>query len=368
MIKILVTLHLAGLIFWASIFPGYAAELPLTAQAYVLMDAKTGTVLLAKNAEQKRPPASTTKIMTAILALEQGELNKEVCISHRAAAVGEASIYLEPGEKITVLNLVRGALIKSGNDATVALAEYLSGSEELFVVLMNRKAKLLGAFNSNFKNPNGLPAPEHYSTAYDLALMARYGLQSRVFQSIVSTKQITIPWYGKKWGRYLQNTNKLLWKYPGANGVKTGTTKEAGSCLVASAKRGGRQLIAVVLKSRDRFGDAATLLDYGFSSTTFENIAKGTEFGAIYVPNALNYRIPIVTAHTFAHALPKGSRLERVVILNKREYGAIKKGSPVGYLLVKSQGQELARIPLIAKDEAMPREQKIRKILHPFLN
>ncbi|MDS1029068.1 D-alanyl-D-alanine carboxypeptidase family protein [Bacillota bacterium LX-D] len=266
-IKKLFIAQLTLLLFLSNFTSCFGAELSVSAQAYLLMDAKTGQILLEKNAFEKRAPASTTKILTAIMALEQGGLERKVKVSPHAASIGESSIYLEPGEEISVLRLVQGALIKSGNDATVALAEYYCGSEELFSVLMNRKAKLLGAFNSNFKNPNGLPLKNHYTTAFDLAQMARYSLKNPIFKEIVSTKEMKIPYENKSWARYLKNTNKLLWKYPGADGIKTGTTREAGCCLVASATRGNRQLIAVVLHSFDRFGEAARLLDYGFENS-----------------------------------------------------------------------------------------------------
>lgn len=330
---------------------GWASELSLSAQAYILLDGFTGHVLLAKNADEHRPPASTTKMVTAILALEQGNLEEITIVSPKAAAVGEATIDLEPGERISILNLVRGALIKSGNDATVALAEEIAGTEEIFVVLMNRKARLLGAVHTYFENTNGLPQNNHFSTARDLALIARYCLQNEVFQEIVSTKEIKIPWDGKKWDRYLKNTNKLLWSYAGADGVKTGTTREAGGCLVASATREGRQLIAVVLKSSNRFQEAARLLDYGFQHTVTEIIAQGTEFGAVYSPKSENYRVPLVIPHDFVFAMPVGKKLEKKVFIDKSLRGKVDKGSKVGDLVLEVDQQELARLPLLVADE-----------------
>ncbi len=233
----------------------------VTADAAVLMDARTGKILYDKNAGQRRPPASTTKIMTTLLALEGGEPGQVVTVSHRAASVGEASLYLRAGEKLTLEELLYGAMLRSGNDACVAIAEHIAGTESNFVLLMNQKAKMIGANDTVFKNTNGLPAVGHYSTARDLAVITCYALKNPTFQKIVSTRGKMI---GEQGERYLNNTNRLLWSYAWADGVKTGTTNEAGHCLVASARRGDMQLISVVLHSDDRWADSVKLLDYGF--------------------------------------------------------------------------------------------------------
>ncbi len=235
----------------------------VTADAAVLMDACTGQILYDKNAGLRMPPASTTKIMTALLALEGGELGQVVTVSPEAASVGEASLELRAGEKLTLEELLYGAMLRSGNDACVAIAEHIAGTESNFVLLMNQKAKMIGANDTGFKNTNGLPAAGHYSTARDLAVITCYALKNPTFQKIVSTRGKLI---GRQGERYLNNTNRLLWSYAWANGVKTGTTNEAGHCLVASARRGDTQLISVVLHSDDRWADSIKLLDYGFDS------------------------------------------------------------------------------------------------------
>ena len=236
----------------------------VSADAAVLMDVATGNVLFNKQANKRRPPASTTKIMTAILGMELGRPDEVVTVSQKAADVGEATLHLDPGEKITLYELITGALVRSGNDACVAIAEQISGSEEQFVKLMNRKALALGAENTHFENTNGLPRKEHYSTAYDLALMARHGLEIPQFASITRQKETKIHFLKPDVFMDLRNTNKLLWNYPYADGVKTGTTTAAGKCLVASATKEGRQLLVVVLNAPDRFGDAKKLLEWGF--------------------------------------------------------------------------------------------------------
>lgn len=241
-----------------------AAEIKVNADAAVLMEVETGKVLYEKNAYKRRAPASTTKIMTAILALELGRPEEIVTVSKKAAAVGEASIHLDPGEKVTLYELITGALVKSGNDACVAISEQIAGDEMQFVNMMNKKAVSLGALNTHFVNTNGLPNQGHYSCAYDLALMARYSMQNPEFASITRLKETEIHFLEPDVFMNLRNTNKLLWNYPLADGVKTGTTTAAGKCLVASATKNGQKLVAVVLASSDRFGEAQKLLEWGF--------------------------------------------------------------------------------------------------------
>jgi len=325
----------------------FAQELSVGAKAYVLMEAKTGQLLLTRNENDRLPPASTTKILTAIMAIERGEVEKEIVVSSEAASVGEASINLEAGEKISVLNLLKGALIKSGNDASHALAEYVGGTEELFLLLMNRKAKLLGAYNTTFYNANGLPHQGHLSSAKDLALMARYGLNNQLFKNIVATKEDLIPWGNYSWQRRLVNTNKLLWKYPGADGVKTGTTREAGNCLIASATKNKRQLIAVVLHSPDRFGEAARLLDYGFKNTTLKKIAKGTIYGALLFPSRQE-RVPLAVAEDCEFTVANSAKLRYRVSINNDMKKGISEGESIGYLEIFDSNDTIARVPLVA--------------------
>ncbi len=190
-----------------------------------------------------------------MLAIEQGDLRGIVTVSSRAAATEESSIHLVAGEQLTLEELLYGALLKSGNDACVAIGEHIGGTEAVFLHMMNTKALLLGARDSSFANTNGLPHKEHHSTALDLALITREALTNEDFNRIIKTKEKVISYHGRPRGRYLKNTNKLLWQYPWADGVKTGTTNAAGKCLVASATKDGRRLITVVLRSPDRGHD-----------------------------------------------------------------------------------------------------------------
>lgn len=230
------------------------------------MDYTTGQILYQKNAFTKRPPASTTKILTAIIAIESGNLDRTIIATKNAANADGSSIYLKAGEQHSLKELLYGILLNSGNDASIAVAENLAGSEQKFAKLMTVKAHQIGAINSHFQNCNGLPAASHYSTACDLAVITRYALHNPVFAGMVRTKRKLISWPGHRGERILLNHNKLLWSYQYADGVKTGYTEEAGRCLVSSATQSGHRLIAVVLKSKDMYRDSTKLLDYGFKN------------------------------------------------------------------------------------------------------
>lgn len=253
--------------------PGFEQGPTIHASAGVLIESKTGAVLFAKNPDLRRAPASTTKMMTAIVALEKGDLNQIVRVSHLASRTPGSSIWLRPGDRLSMRELLKGMMLQSGNDGSMAVAEGVAGSVENFVSLMNLKAKEIGALNTNFRNPHGLRAPSHYTTAIDLALIARYGLAHPHFSSLVRQKTAVVRWEDKSQTIKVNNTNRLLWYLEGADGVKTGTTNEAGYCLVASATREQCQFIAVVLNSRDRWGDCARMLEYGFKEFVVKKIA-----------------------------------------------------------------------------------------------
>ena len=235
------------------------------AEAAVLMVANTKKVLFDKNPYGFMYPASTTKIMTLITALEKGNPNSIVTVSASASACEGSSLELSAGEKLSLNNAMYGLMLVSGNDSAEAIAEHVAGSIPLFVNMMNDNAEKIGAKSTHFSNPHGLPDPyNHYTTAYDLALMTAYGMQNTNFVKIVSTKDYDVRFMnGTK--THVTNTNKLLKTYPGANGGKTGYTNDAGECLVATAKRGEVQLVAVILNSETRWADATKLLDYGFA-------------------------------------------------------------------------------------------------------
>lgn len=244
----------------------FASNKPnVKAVSAVLMDDKTGKVLFSKNPLAIMAPASTTKIMTAVIVLEHLNLDKVVRISQNAASREGTSMGLAPGEQRTVKELLYGMMLVSGNDAATALAETVSGSEEKFAQLMTEKARSIGMQNTQFKNASGLPVIGHSTTAYDMAILTRYALNVPGFAKIVSTVFKDVHGEGRSQSRHLKNHNKLLWKYPYATGVKTGYTISAGGCLVSSANRGGRTLISVVLKTPKIYDDSIELFEYGFN-------------------------------------------------------------------------------------------------------
>jgi len=236
----------------------------------IVMDRLTGRILFEKKGYIRRPMASTTKVMTAILALEKGKLSDIITVSERAARVGGSNIHLKKNERISLNDLLYGLMLSSGNDAAIAIAEHIGGTVEDFAYMMTTKAHKIGANNSAFQSPHGLDKDGHYTTAYDLAIMTNYALLNKKFSQIVSTKQTII-----SNGRNLSNTNEMLRGYPGANGVKTGFTGKAGRCLVTSATRNNWQIISVVLGSASRqmrASDSTRILNYAFENYQLVNL------------------------------------------------------------------------------------------------
>ncbi len=235
------------------------------AEAAVLMVAGTQRILYAINPDAIMYPASTTKIITALTALEKGKADAVVTVSSNSVACEGSSLELQAGDRLRLRDLLYGMMLVSGNDAAEAVAEHIAGSVPAFVALMNAKANELGAANTHFSNPHGLPDPtNHYTTANDLARITARAMQNPEFRKIVATGDYSVPLLNRPPLR-ISNSNKLLKSYPGANGVKTGYTEAAGDCLVAAASRGGVQLVVVLLNDDERWTDAANLLDYGFA-------------------------------------------------------------------------------------------------------
>lgn len=355
--KVLLTcLLIVNLLVGTSYGIAQANEPEVTAVAAVVMEAKTGKVVYKKNADQRRAPASTTKIMTGLLALEKkgDSLDQMVTASVKAAATGESSIWLEEGEKLSLDNLLYGLLLNSGNDAAVAIAEYISGSEEEFANEMNKKAKEIGAIHTHFANPNGLPNNDHYTTAYDLALIARTALNNPKFAEIVSTKTKAIPWPGHEWNRQLINTNKLLWRLEGANGIKTGYTNAAGHCLVSSATRDGQQFIAVVLGSQQAWDDSANLLEYAFANynrvTLFK---KGQKIIDASVEQGMEKKVGLLAAKDIDAVVKKteSKDLHKKIILKERIVAPLKEGDIAGEAKIYLFDQEIANGDLVVAQE-----------------
>lgn len=304
----------------------------INAKAAIVTDMATGRVLFEKDAYSPVPMASTTKIMTAIIAIEAGKLDEEVTVSKNAAKTLGSVINLQPGEKLTLEQLLYGLMLNSGNDAAVAIAEHIGGTVEQFLEMMNEKARILGARNTNFKSPHGLDLDGHYSTPFDLALITRYAMEHPTFSRIVSAKQITIP------GRNLYNTNEMLEIYPGADGVKTGYTGKAGRCLVTSAIKKGTRLVSVVLNSPSRYARAQSsvkILDYCFSSYSYYTLLEpGEIIGYIPVEKGKTDFTPIGTVDKIVYPLTveEFGRIEKKIWLNSKMNAPVFAGMDAGYI------------------------------------
>ncbi|SOC42972.1 D-alanyl-D-alanine carboxypeptidase family protein [Ureibacillus acetophenoni] len=269
----------------------------ITSEAAILIDGKTGRTLYEKKPDKKMNPASLTKIATAIYAIENGNLDDLVTVSHNAREVVGTRVYLEEGEKITLKRLIQGLLINSGNDAGVAIAEHLDGSVEGFATSLNRYLRDLGLQNTNFVNPHGLYHPEHQTTARDLALITKYAMKNRDFREIFGTKELK--WNGKSWDTTIYTHHKLMRQQPydGITGGKTGYVVESGITLVTTATRGELSLIAVTLNAPSEdiaYHDTVDLLDYGFDNFNVESISEGQLF-AINNEEYINNDILIYT-------------------------------------------------------------------------
>lgn len=323
----------------------------VSAHSAILLDFETGDILYNREGNKQRPPASTTKILTAIVALEMAGVEELSTVSERADQVGESSLYLNKGNQLKLGELIEGALLKSGNDACVAIAEQTAGSLDEFVRLMNLKAISLGATHSNFVNPHGLPDKDHYSTAYDLAVIARYAMKNSLFSEIVVKKISTISFEQPQKSQIVKNTNKLLWNYAFADGIKTGTTNAAGKCLIASASKEGRRLICVVLNAPDRFGDAQRLLEWGFTHTEIVTIGKAGDLIANYPSSGTN--IPAVLGRDVVLCLEK-LKIKDLRIqteFHKGIYPPVKEGDVLGNYSILLGDTLIKKIPLVSQQD-----------------
>jgi D-alanyl-D-alanine carboxypeptidase (penicillin-binding protein 5/6) len=329
------------------------ARPPVAAGGAILMDWSTGRILYNRNAFQPRDPASTTKVLTALIALEKGRLDDKVTISKRAAYTPGSSMYIKPGEVYSLHDLLHGLLLRSGNDAAAAIAEHIAGSVENFAVLMNAKSKQLGTVSSRWVNPHGLTAQGHVSSAYDLALIAREALKNPTFQKIVSTRETPLRFEYLHRDVILHNTNRLLaGGLPGADGVKTGTTAAAGACLVASATRDNHKLIAVVLNAGNRWREASSLLEWGY--TNFELATLGAAGEVVVeapVANGRQLAIPLALADPLVAVVPRTQSTERPKLeiqVQEQITAPVKRGEALGRARVREEGKPLAETVLIA--------------------
>jgi serine-type D-Ala-D-Ala carboxypeptidase (penicillin-binding protein 5/6) len=335
--------------------PGLAND----ASSAILIERDTGQVLFEKNSKEKLPPASMTKIMTMLLimeALDEGRLimDEKVRASEYAASMGGSQIFLEPGEEMTVEQMLKGIAIGSGNDASVAMAERIGGSEGAFVKMMNDKVKELGLKDTVFKNTTGLPVDGHYSSAYDMAMIAKELLKYEKITKFTGTYEDYLREDSEK-KFWLVNTNKLVRFYPGVDGLKTGFTNEAKYCLTATAQKDGMRAIAVVFgapTSKARNAQVTKMLDYAFSQyQTHPMFKKGHPLGKAVISKGDKKTINAVTSESVSLLTKKGEDVKDVkqkITLDKTIKAPIEKGDKVGTLKLVKNGKILAETPLVA--------------------
>ena len=344
-----------------------AIEIPKINSRYaIILDRNSKAIIYGKNEFTKTKMASTTKIMTAIVVIENTNLNNVVEISGKAAGTGGSRLKIKKGDKITVRDLLYGLMLRSGNDAAVALAEYIGGSIEGFAVLMNKKAKEIGLKNTNFVTPHGLDSEEHYTTTYELAILTDYALSNETFMNIVRTKTCNINING--YSRTISNTNELLGNLNGVYGVKTGFTNGAGRCLVTSIKRNNLDIICIVLGAdtkKIRTTDSVKLIEYTFSNFMNINIRnkiedefknwKNINSGRINIEKGIKNRINLKLGEYNLESYPiKNNTEEKIKIKIEAKLSLIapvKEDTKVGTLIISYDDKQIQRIDILTAEE-----------------
>ena len=327
------------------------SEPSVSAQAAILIEAESGEVVFSRAENVRMPMASTTKIVTALTALTLAEPSTPITVAPEAVGVEGSSVYLIEGEVLSLEELLYALLLESANDAAVAIAVGLSGSVEAFAEQMNAVASILELQNTHFVNPHGLDSEEHYTTAYDLACLARYALQNELIRTIVGTRKCTIPHPGDVGVRLLVNHNKLLRLYDGCIGVKTGFTKRSGRCLVSAAERDGVTLIAVTLNAPTDWNDHTAMLDYGFSRYESVLLCDGEEllFPLPVVGGADAY-VMLVNAEKLRVTLPKGhGEITMTVEAPRFVYAPVAEGETVGHAVYRCDTDGDGKAEILAK-------------------
>lgn len=314
----------------------------VSADSYILMDGLTGRILEQRNADDRSLIASTTKIMTALVVCEQANVLDRVRIPKEAVGIEGSSVYLKEGEILTVQELLYAMMLHSGNDAATALAIYCGGTVEGFAQLMNDKAHLLDLANTHFVNPHGLDAPDHYSTAADLAKLTAYAMKNPIFVRTVSAKIVTIN------NRQLRNHNKLLWQVDGADGVKTGYTKAAGRILVSTAVRNGRRLICVTINDPNDWHDHKKLIENGFLNYSIQSIVEeGNVITQVDVAGGTAQNVELVADASFHYPLSAHEKVAVVFPQAGFVYAPVVKGASAGYANLLIGDEIVGRVPLV---------------------
>lgn len=352
LVRLLLCLSAAIVTVRLAVCPAGAAP-EVSARCAILLDAASGRVLWEKNAGRRNLIASTTKIMTGLLAAEAGNLDEEFTIPPEAVGIEGSSLYLKEGEKLTREQLLYGMMLRSGNDAAVALALATAGSVENFVARMNERAAELRLTGTHFANPNGLDDDGNYSTARDLAVLAQTAMENETFAKVVGTKEYR---FGN---RVLTNHNKLLWRCEGVVGVKTGYTKAAGRLLVSAAERDGRRLIAVTIDAPNDWADHAALLDYGYSEyTQTVLVPAGARIGAARVAGGKALLVQAVLTKELAYPLLPGEEPELRLNLPEFVYAPVETAELAGSVQAVLDGKVVAEAPLRWRNEVPAQEKQ----------
>lgn len=330
----------------------------LSAKSAILTDGITGQVIFEKRADDKSLIASTTKIMTALLVCEKANVLDIVRIPKAAVGIEGSSVYLQEGEKLTVQELLYAMMLHSGNDAAMALAIYCGGDADTFVDAMNEKATELGMENTHFSNPHGLDGENHYSTARDLAVLARYAMKNPLFAQTVGTKSVRIQ------NRSLTNHNKLLWRVAGAEGIKTGYTKAAGRILVSSARRQGRRLIVVTICDGNDWADHGALYEQGFSRYVSTPIfAVGDRVGSLWVFGGAQEQVDLVAQENFSFPLAPGEEVSLCLSQKDMTFAPVVEGAFAGYVYICVDGCAVGKVAVqyaqtVEQETAPPKKNR----------
>lgn len=366
--KKILSAALSVLTMLTAFVPVPAQAVDVSAHAAVLIESSSGEIIFEKNAQEKLPMASTTKIMTAIAALENAKPEEIVKVSGKACGVEGSSIYLVPGEELTMEQLLYALMLESANDAAAAIAIAVSGSIDAFADLMNETAARIGLTDSHFTNPHGLDNEMHYTTAADLAKLTAYAMQNEAFRKIVSTQKYTIPTADGTGIRVLLNHNKLLKLSDDVVGVKTGFTRHSGRCLVSAAERDGVSVIAVTLNAPDDWQDHINLHELGFSAYENFTLAEPGEFLIeVPCPGTPDGTITLVNKEPFSRCLKTGTEIRSVVECEHMLYPPVSAGDSCGFVSFYVDDVLLGSVLLYAA-ETVPVQEDTRSIGEKILD
>lgn len=352
--KKIISLVLAFLMSLTFNFPSYA-QIDTSAKSAVLMCLENGEILYSKNSDVRMSMASTTKIMTSLIALEQGFPNKEIVVTKDMISVEGTSMGLLEGDSVSFKELIYGMLLQSGNDAAHTVACAVSGNENEFSKLMNKRAAEIGMKNTNFVTASGLDNEYHYSTAYDMALLACECIKNPEFLSICSRKTAKLTYGNPPYPRTLTNHNRLLWSYEGCIGVKTGFTKKSGRCLVSAARRNGITLVAVTLNAPNDWNDHISMFDYGFSKMNSFELTTDLNDVVLKICGGKQSYISVRQAYSVKYPAD-GKGYTCKIFMRKFEYAPIEKNEAVGNIIYYSDGKEIASVPLLAESSVEYKE------------